>query len=456
MGKLDAGKVAAAKAQDRPYKLIDGDGLQLRVATDGGKTWLVRYIIDGDERQYRLPEDYGTGPGKISLKIARERASHIRALARQGIDFVKSEADARAAEAESRKRKEAEAKTVRDLFDEWIVEISGKRGGKGRKDGGKEPRREFNNDVLPLIGDRLLSEVSRADVLKTIRRVSARGANRQAVIILRDFKQMIRWGDSNKTYRRLLIDCDVLGIDDSDVVGDYDPVKDNVRTRVLAQDEIIVLHKKLRDSGLTAVMQAAVWVMLGTGCRVGETGLARWEHIDFQKRAWSIPKENTKTQCAIVISLSDFVLRQFRALWDARETLDADQRSAWIFPAFKSPLLPLTNQAVAKALSDRQRSPDAPVDSHAVKTDPRGLALPGGVWKCHDLRRTAATIMQSLGIPESVAHRCLNHAPSGKLNQIYMLHDFVPEMTAAWTALGDRLDILLSNNVIVGDFAQSA
>jgi len=456
MSKLDAAKVAAAKAQDRPYKLIDGNGLQLRVATDGGKTWLVRYIIDGDEKQYRLPEAYGTGPGKISLKIARERASHIRALARQGIDFVKSEADVRAAEAESRKRNEAEAKTVRDLFDEWIVEISGKRGGKGRKDGGKELRRAFTNDVLPVIGGKLLSELSRADVLKTIRRVSARGANRQAVIILRDFKQMIRWGDSNKIYRRLLIDCDVLDIEDRDVVGDYDPVKDNVRTRVLAQAEIVVLREKLRNSGLTAVMQAAIWVMLGTGCRVGETGLARWEHVDFQNRTWSIPKENTKTQSAIVISLSDFVLRQFRALWDTREALDADKRSPWVFPAFKSPLKPLTNHAIAKALSDRQRSPNAPVDSHAVKTDPLGLALPGGVWKCHDLRRTAATLMQSLGIPESVAHRCLNHAPSGKLNQIYMLYDFGPEMTAAWTALGERLHVLLSHNVIIGSFTQSA
>ncbi|SAL32982.1 hypothetical protein AWB69_02915 [Caballeronia udeis] len=38
MNKPDAAKAAAAKAWDRPYKLIGGNGLQLRVATDGGKT----------------------------------------------------------------------------------------------------------------------------------------------------------------------------------------------------------------------------------------------------------------------------------------------------------------------------------------------------------------------------------------------------------------------------------
>ena len=89
MGKLTVRGIENAKPKDKPYKLMDGDGLQLRVATDGDKTWLVRYAIHGIERQYRLPRKYraSSGEGHCSLQDAREEASKIRALARQGIDY---------------------------------------------------------------------------------------------------------------------------------------------------------------------------------------------------------------------------------------------------------------------------------------------------------------------------------------------------------------------------------
>jgi hypothetical protein len=38
MGKLTVRGIESAKAKDHPYKLMDGDGLQLRVATDGTKS----------------------------------------------------------------------------------------------------------------------------------------------------------------------------------------------------------------------------------------------------------------------------------------------------------------------------------------------------------------------------------------------------------------------------------
>ena len=52
MGNLTVKQIDNAKPKDKPYKLMDGDGLQLRVAVDGIKTWLVRYMFDGKERQY--------------------------------------------------------------------------------------------------------------------------------------------------------------------------------------------------------------------------------------------------------------------------------------------------------------------------------------------------------------------------------------------------------------------
>ena len=77
MGNLTVKQIENAKPKDKPYKLMDGDGLQLRIAVDGIKTWLVRYMFDGKERQYRLPELYGDGDGRIGLKEAREQAAKM-------------------------------------------------------------------------------------------------------------------------------------------------------------------------------------------------------------------------------------------------------------------------------------------------------------------------------------------------------------------------------------------
>ena len=171
MGKLTVRGIENAKPKDKAYKLIDGDGLQLRVATDGTKTWLVRYMISGSERQYRLPKLYRDvgGGGFYSLQDAREEASKIRALARQGIDYqLKLEQELQAEElrrqVEVKNRSdEAEAVrvenlTVQNLFDAWLAD------GVRRKDGNAELRRSFNADLLPEIGDKPIKEVSEHDL----------------------------------------------------------------------------------------------------------------------------------------------------------------------------------------------------------------------------------------------------------------------------------------------------
>ncbi len=85
--------VEARKPKAEPYKLTLDRGLQLRIAPDGARTLLVRYTVKGStaERQYRLPQEYGEGPGQIMLAAARAKAARIRALAREGVDWPAEE-----------------------------------------------------------------------------------------------------------------------------------------------------------------------------------------------------------------------------------------------------------------------------------------------------------------------------------------------------------------------------
>lgn len=81
--KLTDSKLRTAKPEGKEYNLGDGDGLYLRVKTNGGKLWLFNYYRPGDKRRANL--SFGPYPD-VTLSAARERRRQARALLAEGID----------------------------------------------------------------------------------------------------------------------------------------------------------------------------------------------------------------------------------------------------------------------------------------------------------------------------------------------------------------------------------
>ncbi|WP_027193394.1 Arm DNA-binding domain-containing protein [Megalodesulfovibrio gigas] len=51
---LSDAKVRAAKPQDKPYKLFDGQGLYIEISPAGGKLWRWKYYFQGKEKRLAL------------------------------------------------------------------------------------------------------------------------------------------------------------------------------------------------------------------------------------------------------------------------------------------------------------------------------------------------------------------------------------------------------------------
>jgi len=124
MPLLTVRAIETHKAKAKPYKLTLDRGLQLRIAPDGVRTLLVRYSVKGSdvERQYRLPQEYGEGPGQIKLATACAEAARIRALARDGVDWPAQEEARLRAEAAEREQMDRQggmtvAKALREYVD---------------------------------------------------------------------------------------------------------------------------------------------------------------------------------------------------------------------------------------------------------------------------------------------------------------------------------------------------
>lgn len=172
-----------------------------------------------------------------------------------------------------------------------------------RKDQGAEVRRMFEKDVFPIIGDNYAADVKKTDIIKITDGLLARKVSRMARVIFSLLRQMFRFA----------LDRDLIEQDPTATIRKARTFgKDNERDRVLSEDEIKQLAKAIPEAGLLATTQAAIWIVLGSCCRIVELLSAQWRHIDFGKRTWTIPAENSKNGHAHTVYLSDFLLDQFR------------------------------------------------------------------------------------------------------------------------------------------------
>ena len=388
-----------------------------------------------------------SGRSGLTLRGARERAADLSRLRQSGVrdlrehlaqlvsDAKQRDADARreAAEARRQAREDAQAAqlarkrriTVRELFNRWAatelaphIRTDGKR--TGRKDAGESARAHFERRVFPDLGDIAAADIKKVDLMTVLDTARAGGQLRTANVLLSEMKQMFRFALTRDLVERNPLDT----VTKRDAGG-----PNTERDRVLAVDELSALAKSLPKAALHARSALAVQAILGTACRVGELMAAEWSDIDLAARTWHLP--DTKNQREHTIHLSDFSLHHFEQLATMRES------GPWVFPNARG-TGPVDSKSFGKQLADRQRQPEDRLQGRSKATT--ALQLLGGRWTAHDLRRTAATLMASLGVSGDVIDECLNHVIESRVRRTYIRDRRPADQARAFDVLGARLD----------------
>lgn len=454
MAKLTVRAIEATKPKSKEYKLTVDRGLYLRVAPDGVKTWHVRYVVDGKQRQIKLPGPYGNGDGYMSVAEAVTESVRIQSLARDGIDFQIQKEQARQEAEQAKKDEQLRSMTVQDLFDTWIAD------GVARKDGNAELKRLFTKDVLPVIGKKEMRDLTENDIRTMLRKQMKRGVTRMMVATYNDVNQMLAWGEKRQPWRSLLINgnpCDLVDMGKL-LPADYEDERDRTLSpaeireldaifRHMDDDYANAPDRRAASRPVDVKTRLALWICLGTICRIGELLLARWEHVDFDTGVWFIPRENVKggrgKKQEQYVFLSEFARRQFETL------KEITGESEWCFPAKnrKGKDTHVCLKSTSKQIGDRQirfKSRSKPLKGRAFDNSLVLADGANGEWTPHDLRRTGATMMQGLGVSLDVIDRCQNHLLAGRVRRVYLRHDYETEKTDAWRKLGDRLDAVLA------------
>ena len=365
----------------------------------------------------------GTWPSDSLTAIRGERDKYRKFVA-DGINpseqkkIIKlDQQDAIAARLAEAERQKSENLTTQDLFDEWVTTTD-------RNDKGAELHRLFARDVLPKVGTKQLKSLSEKDMRGVLDVVVNRGSDRMAVMLLSDLKQMFRWAEKRRPWKKLIEDNPVEHLEAKRITSDdYDGAE---RTRTLSADEINELGGKLPNAGLLKRTECAMWIMLSSCCRIGEVIKARWEHIDLESGVWEIPKANAKNKVEHTIYLSTFAQTYFHLL----KQLSGE--SAWCFPR-DDDSDHVCIKSTTKQIRDRQKIGSKPMSNRSKKAD--ALILSGGDWVPHDLRRTGSTMMQSLGVMPDVIERCLNHVEPNKLRRTYQTYDYAVKKKRHGTCL---------------------
>jgi integrase len=397
--------------------------------------------IRGERDQAKQQLKQGVNPGD------QRKADKLEAQAR--VEAIIAEAS----------RQEAESLTVRSMYEAWM------RDGVARADGNAALRRGYERDILPSIGTKPVREVTEHDLRALLRLMVNRGVYRSTVRTYHDIVQMFTWAEKRKPWRGLLIDGNPAELVEVEKLLPPGVDVDKPRERVLSAAELRELHEIFQGMEdayaatpagqkyetarpLKKETQLALWLCLGTTCRIGELLMSRWQDVDLSTGEWFVPADNTKTGSDWRVYLSSFALRQFKALKELTGS------TPYCFPARaasgEDPAQHIDVKSVSKQVGDRQtqfKNRSGPLKN---RRHDNSLVLSkgkSGEWTPHDLRRTGATMMQALGVLPDIIDRCQNHVLAGsRIRRHYLHYDYAAEKREAWAKLGERLEAILSQH----------
>ncbi|MFD1982401.1 tyrosine-type recombinase/integrase [Mesorhizobium newzealandense] len=396
-------------------------GLSLRASPAGTRAFYLNYTRPGDGKRARMKIGrYGEGDPKLTLGKAREKAREGRGGIGDGHDPLVE------------KRALAASQTVSDLIDNYVARHA------STKRSGDEIARRLRKNVSEIIGTIKLADLHRRDLTRCIDAVKDRGAHVEANRIFEDMRAMVRWARGRGD------------LDENLVEGMRRPTETAERDRVLSAGEIKTMWAALPDADMRESTRRILRLCLVTAQRVGEVaGMVR-DEIDLDQRLWTIPPARAKNKREHVVPLSATavaIIREQIAAVDALDDRKDRTPTPFIFPG------PGSRSAVTGA-----SIPKAVKREEVIK---RGVSIIMGIapWTPHDLRRSAATHMEEIGISPFIIGHVLNHVSATKASitsRVYARYDYAKEKREALERWADRLESIIKGGADVVSISKAS
>ncbi|MDV7543660.1 tyrosine-type recombinase/integrase [Acinetobacter baumannii] len=372
---LSDSKIRSAKPKEKLYRLGDSDGLCIEIKPNGKKYWRYRFQWLKKTQMMSLGE-YPI----VGLAEARSKRDEAKSLVISGINPVE--------EKENQKKAKQEEYDNRVLFKYVAAEFKKEKLNNRSERYQEAFQRALDKDILKVIGDKDIKEVTSADVLTIMKKTIAR-VKRQ---------KNHGTGEVSAIQNRTFIGG-VMRYAIATLRADYDPtyaVKNVVErpeiehARPMEKHEAVQLRNKLNSYGGSTTVKNAGLVMLYSMLRTIEIRRMKWEYVDFEARTITFPKEMMKKKRIHIVPMSDQV---FNILQEQRNIVGNRE---YVFPAiYQDGMLSATT--LNKML------------------DYIGLSD----VTAHDFRATASTLLNEKDYDDKWIEKQLAHADGNKTRATY-------------------------------------
>ncbi|WP_098714419.1 tyrosine-type recombinase/integrase [Acinetobacter baumannii] len=372
---LSDSKIRSAKPKEKLYRIGDSDGLCIEIKPNGKKYWRYRFQWLKKTQMMSLGE-YPI----VGLAEARTKRDEAKSLVASGINPVE--------EKENQKKAKHEEYDNRVLFKDVAAEFKKEKLNNRSERYQEAFQRALDKDILKVIGDKDIKEVTSADVLTIMKKTIAR-VKRQ---------KNHGTGEVSAIQNRTFIGG-VMRYAIATLRADYDPtyaVKNVVErpeiehARPMEKHEAVQLRNKLNSYGGSTTVKNAGLVMLYSMLRTIEIRRMKWEYVDFEARTITFPKEMMKKKRIHIVPMSDQV---FNILQEQRNIVGNRE---YVFPAiYQDGMLSATT--LNKML------------------DYIGLSD----VTAHDFRATASTLLNEKDYDDKWIEKQLAHADGNKTRATY-------------------------------------
>ena len=256
MAKLTKRLIESTLSQDKDVVLWDNEvkGFCCKITPAGKRVYLLYYRThDGRQRKPKIG-DHGVMTCEEARTIAQRWLSDVL----QGGD------------PSAQKSLTKNLPTVKELAERYIREYAPRKKEASRKD----DERLWNHYVLPFMGERKISTVTRQDVISlhhSLKHFPIR-ANRVLSLLSKAFNLAELWG-----YRA----------DASNPCRHVQKYAETKRERFLSQEEITrlmaILDAEEKEGKELPPVLCAIRLLLLTGCRLNEILRLSWQEVDFDK-----------------------------------------------------------------------------------------------------------------------------------------------------------------------------
>ena len=394
-GNVNKRTVDALKAGPAVNFLWDDDvkGFGVKITPAEAVSYIYQYRMGGREAKTRR-YSIGAHGSPWTPASARTEAKRLGLLVAQGIDPAK---------ADQKRRSDAVNLAFKAYSQRFYESCTG--------DGWRNMvERTLRLHVVPIIGDKSLPAVTRADIVAVFDAMpTEHQASRRNVFAI--MRRLFRWA---------------IGRGDialSPLTGMETPPAVKARDRHLSDAELCRVWNAA--PGCHQCFGPIVRLLIATGQRREEVTGMEWSELDRSGLMWQLPGSRTKNGEPHEVPLNRLAVEAIDKLAKG----DKWPRRGLVFKTSSGG--PFSAHAAGKRKIDALLAAED-------DDDIRG-------WRLHDLRRTLATGFQRLGVRFEVTEAVLNHMSGARsgVAAVYQLHQWADEKRVALEIWADHITRVL-------------